>query len=325
MNIWQTLPKPIMALAPMEDVTDTVFRRIVAGIAPADIYFTEFTNVEGLLSKGNRIVSQRLLYTENERPLIAQIWGNKPESFFQVAQMLVSQGFDGIDINMGCPEKSVVSHGSGACLIAEPNLVGEIISATREGIAKTGEYIPLSVKTRIGYKKIAPEWIPFLLEQKLDALTIHGRTAAEMSKVPAHWDEIGKAVDIRNQMNVGTLILGNGDVPNYTDAILKCKTYGVDGVMIGRGIFHDVWAFDKNGESHMNDPKILTALLLKHVRLFDEVWGETKNFAVMKKFFKIYVQGYEHASDFRDKLMQVNSKEEIEAILESFEANSHFS
>ncbi len=304
-----------MALAPMEDVTDTVFRRIVAGIAPADIYFTEFTNVEGLLSKGNRIVSQRLLYTEHERPLIAQIWGNKPESFFRVAQMLVSQGFDGIDINMGCPEKSVVSHGSGACLITEPNLVGEIISATREGIATTGKDIPLSIKTRIGYKKIAPEWIPFLLAQKLDALTIHGRTASEMSKVPAHWDEIGKAVDIRNEMGVSTLILGNGDVTNYQDARLKCETYGVDGVMIGRGIFHDLWAFNKTGETHMDDPKILTDLLLAHVRLFDDTWGANKNFAVMKKFFKIYVQGYEHASDLRDKLMQANSRQEVEEIL----------
>ncbi|MCX6793883.1 MAG: tRNA-dihydrouridine synthase, partial [Candidatus Gottesmanbacteria bacterium] len=252
-SFWQKLPKPILALAPMEDVTDTVFRCIVASCARPTVFFTEFTSVDGLFSRGREEVIHRFDYTENERPIIAQIWGNTPELFYKAAKLIAEMKFDGVDINAGCPQKNVTSHGGGACLIQDPPLMKEIINATREGAGR----LPVSVKTRLGYKKISFDWIQFLLEQNLDALIVHGRTAAELSKVPAHWDEIGKIVVLRNQMKKNTILLGNGDVTNYADALAKCGKYGTDGAMIGRGIFHNLWAFDKNGVSHMDDHKEL--------------------------------------------------------------------
>ncbi len=308
-SFWQTLPHPITALAPMEDVTDTVFRRIVAQCARPDVFFTEFTSVDGLFSKGREAVMHRFDYTAAERPIVAQIWGNTPELFYKAAKLIAGRKFDGIDINMGCPEKSVITHHAGAACINDPKRAAEIIAATREGAG----ILPVSVKTRLGYKKIAPDWIPFLLEQHLDALTIHGRTAAELSKVPAHWDEIGKYV------GRGTVIIGNGDVMDYADAVKKCETYGTDGVMIGRGIFHNLWAFDKNARSRMDDHKELFRIMREHVRLFDETCLPAgRNFAVLKKFFKIYVQGFPRASDLREHLMAAVSKEEVEEILTAF-------
>lgn len=300
-----------MALAPMEDVTDTVFRQIVASCARPTVFFTEFTSVDGLFSRGREAVIHRLDYMAGEHPIIAQIWGNKPELFCKAATLVAEMKFDGVDINAGCPEKNVTSHGGGACLIQDPSLMKEIIAATKEG---SGE-LPISVKTRLGYKKISPDWIPFLLEQNLDALTIHGRTAAELSKVPADWDEIGKAVKLRDSMRKNTVILGNGDVADYADAVAKCKEFGVDGAMIGRGIFHNLWAFDQHGVSHMDDHQELIRILREHIRLFHEAWGDRKNFAVLKKFFKIYVQGIPNASEIRERLMQTNTPDEVESIL----------
>ena len=305
-----------MVLAPMEDVTDTVFRRIVARAAKPDIFFTEFTSVDGLFSKGRDAVIHRFDYTEEERPIVAQIWGNNPELFLKAAEFISDLKFDGIDINMGCPEKSVTQHKAGAACINDPKNAAEIIAATKEGSLG----LPVSVKTRLGYKKIAPDWIPFLLEQKIDALTIHGRTAAELSKVPAHWDEIGKAISMRNQMKLDTLIIGNGDVVNYVDALAKKKEFGVDGAMIGRGIFHDLWAFDKNGETHMNDRNEMFRIMQEHVILFDKTWGATKNFAIMKKFFKIYVQGFDGASDLREQLFRLESADEFFQLIKRFVA-----
>lgn len=297
----------------MEDVTDTVFRRIVASCARPDVFFTEFTSVDGLFSRGRDAVIHRFDFTESERPVVAQIWGNSPELFFKAAQLIAEMKFDGIDINMGCPEKSVTSRGAGAACINDPKRAGEIISATREG----AKGLPVSLKTRLGYKKISPDWIPFLLEQHLDALTVHGRTAAELSKVPAHWDEIGRAVSLKREMKADTIIIGNGDVINYKDAVNKCDTYGTDGVMIGRGIFHDLWAFSPSVESHMDDHKELFRIMREHMKLFDETWGATKNFAVLKKFFKIYVQGFPNASELRELVMRASSRSEVEDILTS--------
>jgi tRNA-dihydrouridine synthase len=296
----------------MEDVTDTVFRQIVAACARPTVFFTEFTSVDGLFSRGRDAVIHRLDYTEIEHPIIAQIWGSTPELFFKAAQLIVELKFDGVDINAGCPEKNVTSHGGGACLIQDESLMKEIIDATQRG----ADDMPVSVKTRLGYKKISDTWIPFLLEQDLDALTIHGRTAAELSKVPAHWDEIGKAVKLRNEMKKKTIIIGNGDVVDYADAVRRCDEFGVDGAMIGRGIFHNLWAFDKNGISHMDDHKILLSMLKKHMDLF----GKTlKNFSILKKFFKIYINGFPNASEIREQLMESNSPKEVEAILRTIQ------
>ncbi len=314
-SFWKKLARPILALAPMEDVTDSVFRQIVAVCARPTVFFTEFTSVDGLCSRGREEVIRRFEYTPGEHPIIAQIWGNRPELFSKAAKLIADMKFDGVDINAGCPQKNVTSRGAGACLIQDPPLMKEIIAATKEGAAQRalpGGGIPVSVKTRLGYKKISMDWISFLLEQDLDALTIHGRTVSELSRVPAHWDDIGRVVTLRNQMKKDTIIMGNGDVVDYADAAEKCNMYGTDGAMIGRGIFQNLWAFDTNGVTHMDDHKALMRIMREHMRLFEKTG---KNFAILKKFFKIYIQGFPHAGDIRERLMEADTRQEAEEIL----------
>jgi tRNA-dihydrouridine synthase len=312
---WNSLQKPFFVLAPMEDVTDTVFRRIIADCDRPDVFVTEFVNTDGMFSEGKDIVSQRLTFTEDERPLIAQVWGIHPEAYYLAAKRIVELGFDGIDINMGCPQKHVVGSGACAALIKNHVLTKEIIDATRRGISDTGRSIPFSIKTRIGYSSIATEeWIGFLLSLKLDALTVHGRTAKEMSKVPAHWDEIGKVVKLRDTISPETVIIGNGDVKSREDGVQKAKEFGVDGIMIGRGIFENPWVFEKEKKDHSLRDHL--DLLTKHVELFDKTWEGIKAFQVIKKYFKIYVRGFDGASDLREKLMACDSAEEVRKILE---------
>lgn len=318
-NVWQDLPRPLMILAPMEDVTDTVFRRIVSLCGRPDLTFTEFTSVDGLFSKGFEYVAKRLEFTESEHPLIAQIWGATPENYYKAAKMLIEQGFDGIDINMGCPEKRVIGQGMCSALINNRPLAQEIIQATKKGIADSERQVPLSVKTRIGFKEIQTEdWITFLLEQELDALIVHGRTAKELSNVPAHWDEIGKVVKIRDHMAVPTLIIGNGDVLTRQEAIDKSSLYKVDGVMIGRGIFHDPWLFNKERSGSQIPFSEKAAMLIEHVTLFEETWGAKKHFPIMKKFFKCYINGVENASTIREELMKCDNAEEVRQYLSPF-------
>lgn len=314
-NIWQELKKPIFILAPMDDVTDTVFRQIIADLARPDLYFTEFTSVDGMVSeKGFGPISKRLQFTKKERPIVAQIWGSDPEKFFNASQIIKKMGFDGIDINMGCPEKSVVKRGMCSALINNQELAAKIIRAVKDGGG-----LPVSVKTRIGFRKIqTEEWLGFLLKQDLDALIIHGRTVSEMSKVPAHWDEIGKAVKLRDQINPETLIIGNGDVVSYEDGIEKVKTYGVDGIMIATGIFKNLWIFDKSGELHDLSLKQRLEQLLKHTRLFVKTWGEKKSFAILKKFFKCYLSDFEGAAEIRAKFMETNNREDVEKLVQSY-------
>jgi nifR3 family TIM-barrel protein len=312
-NIWQSLKKPIFVLAPMDDVTDTVFRQIVGDLAAPDLYFTEFTSVDGMVSeKGREPVSRRLWFTKKERPIIAQIWGNDPEKFFKAAKMCAEMGFDGIDINMGCPEKSVVKRGMCSGLINHSELAAKIIQATKDGAGG----LPVSVKTRIGMREIkTEEWIGFLLKQDLAALTVHGRTVKEMSKVPAHWDEIGKAVKLRDQIAPQTVLIGNGDISSYQDGLDKVKKYGVDGVMIATGIFKNLWIFDKSGKAPGLSIEERLNQLLKHSRLFVETWGQTKSFAILKKFFKIYISEFEGAAELRVKFMETKNLEEVEELV----------
>lgn len=315
-NVWKDFKKPIFILAPMDDVTDTVFRQIIADLAPPDLYFTEFTSVDGMVSeKGFEPVSRRLLFTEKERPIIAQIWGSDPEKFFKASQIIAGMGFDGIDINMGCPEKSVVRRGMCSALINNPNLTAEIIKAVKTG----GGGLPVSVKTRIGFKEIqTDEWLGFLLKQDLDALVIHGRTVREMSKVPAHWDEIAKAVILRNQINLKTLIIGNGDINSYEDGLEKVTSYGVDGVMIGTGIFKNLWIFEKSGKIHDLGLEERLNQLLKHTRLFVQTWDGKKSFAILKKFFKCYLSDFDGASEIRAKFMETKNLEEVEKLVQTY-------
>ncbi len=313
-TIWDKLPKPIFSLAPMEDVTDTVFRQIVISCGRPDIFFTEFTNVDGMNSAGDEKVSQRLQFEKDEKPLIAQIWGVTPENFYLAAKRIVAMGFDGIDLNMGCPQRDVTRHGACSALIKNKPLAKEIIEAAREGAGD----LPVSVKTRIGFSKTqTEEWIGFLLEQNLPLITVHGRTAAEMSKVPAHWDEIGKAAVLRTEMKKPTLIFGNGDVQSLEEAKQKVQQYGLDGIMIGRGIFHNPWLF-LGIDPQTKSIKERLELLQQHVVLYEKVWDKKKNFQVLKKYFKIYIADFEGASEMRAQFMETNSYEEALELANKF-------
>lgn len=314
-NFWQTLEKPIFILAPMEDVTDTVLRQVIARCGKPAVFFTEFTNVEGMFSKGARHVIHRLQYTEAERPLVAQIWGTRPENFFKAAKKLIDMGFDGIDLNMGCPASGVMQKGACSGLINNRPLAKEIIDATKAGAEG---YIPVSVKTRLGFRAIDFEWITFVLEQKPDALTVHARTVSEMSKVPAHWDKLKRVVDMRNVMKSATLIIGNGDVKSLSDAKQKVAETGVDGAMIGRGIFDNPYLFSGTITLSDKTPEEKMHLLLEHMRLWQNTWGNTKHFPVLRKFFKVYANGFPGAQELRVQLMETQNPEETEHIVASF-------
>ena len=314
-NIWKTLAKPFTVLAPMDDVTDDVFRTIVCETARPDLFFTEFTNVEAICSAGRESQIRRFHYAKRQHPIIAQIWGKEPEHYFETTTLVRELGFDGVDINMGCPVRDVFQNGTCSAFIEDRVRAKEVIAATQEA---AGE-MPVSVKTRIGVNKIETEnWIGFLLNQHLEAITIHGRTVKELSKVPCHWDEIGKAVTLRNAMQKDkhTMIVGNGDVKNYTEAVSIYEAYGVDGVMIGRGIFENLWAFEKTPHVQKHSPQERLSLLLKHARLFETTWGTTKRFEILKKFFKMYCSGFLNAQELRMKLMESKNSKDILCIME---------
>src|SRR3989344_8164382 len=232
MNFLEKLPKPFFVLAPIDDVTDTVFRQVIADCAEPNLYFTEFVNVDALQSKGREAALKRLKFTEKERPIIAQIWGKNPENFYKSAKDIVEMGFDGVDINMGCPDKAVIKNGCCIALINNRELAGEIIEAVREAV---GEHFPVSVKTRLGLGEVDLTWIKFLLRHKLNMLSIHGRTAKQLSNVPANWELIGKIREMRDELFPSTLIVGNGDVKNRKHGEELAKKYKLDGIMIGRG------------------------------------------------------------------------------------------
>jgi tRNA-dihydrouridine synthase len=326
MDFFASLPKPFFVLAPMDDVTDTVFRRIVASCAPPDLYFTEFVNVDGLQSPGRPKLLKKLRFTSEEQPLIAQIWGLKPENFYKTAQQLADGTFArelglpedvkyaGVDLNMGCPEKTVVRNGACSALINDRELAKEIIEATREGL---GGKLPLSVKTRLGYSQIDQAWLEFLLEQKLNMLTIHGRTRKEMSKVPAHWGAIGETVKIRNELSPGTLIVGNGDVDSHQQGLELADRHGLDGVMIGRGVFHDPYLFSEKSPWPSLAPEQRIELYRRHVQLFAETWRNNEHpIPVLNKFCKIYINGFDGAKEMRERLMQAKSSEELLSLLD---------
>ena len=308
-NIWQKLKtdkKPFFVLAPMDDVTDTVFRQIVKRHAPVDIMMTEFANTDGWCSPGKEAIFSRLRHIEEERPLIAQIWGANPEHYEIMSRDIVELGFDGIDINMGCPIKDVVKTGACSALIENHELAGEIIQAVKTGCK---EKLPVSVKTRIGFNKIDTEnWCGFLLEQNIDALIIHGRTKKDMSKVPANWDEITKVVKLRDKISPKTVIIGNGDILTRVDGIEKAKESGVDGVMIGRGIFQDFFVFADSRDEH-NLTEML-GILKEHVLLHRKLLSGNR-FEPLKKFVKMYVRGFSNAGVVRAELMQTKSHEEL--------------
>ena len=301
-------------LAPMDDVTDTVFRQIVVDAAKPGLFFTEFVNVDGLQSPGRDKLIKKLQFTTKEQPLIAQIWGKNLENFRRTAAELVEMGFAGIDLNMGCPDKTVVKNGCCSALINNRELASQIIKATQEGAAGR---VPVSVKTRVGFNHVDMSWIEFLLEHNLDMLIVHGRTRKEMSEVPAHWDLIGQARELRDKISPNTLIVGNGDVENRAHGLELAKKYGLDGIMIGRGIFRDPFAFAAESPWPAYTKQQRIDLYRKHVELFAKTWaaGE-RNIQTLNKFCKVYISDFDGAKEFRERLMTAKSTDELLSLLD---------
>lgn len=352
-NFWKTLKKPILAQAPLADVTDAAFRRLIAKYSdwPAQenvVMWTEFVAADGLIRatpEGKEKLMADLKYSEAERPIVAQLFSSTEEHMEQAAKLCAELGFDGIDINMGCPDRSIEKQGCGSAMIKTPVVAQAIIRAAKRGAAKGKSSVPVSVKTRLGYNDdVLEEWLPALLKEAPAAVTIHARTRKEMSKVPARWERIAQAVEIRDRLAPETLILGNGDALSLSDAYEKVARSGADGVMVGRALFGNPWFFNQSVQS----PLTLTALpthgvnrdtilsedtsnqavryvslserlqvLVEHTKLFDELLPH-KNFAVMKKHFKAYVNGFPGAAELRNQLMDCNTFEAVEKVVYDF-------
>ncbi|OGL35530.1 hypothetical protein A3F38_00795 [Candidatus Saccharibacteria bacterium RIFCSPHIGHO2_12_FULL_48_21] len=296
-------------LAPMDDVTDTVFRQIIASLAPPDFYMTEFVNVDGLQSPGREKLLKKLKFTDKERPIFVQLWGLKPDNFYKTVKEVRQMGFDGVDLNFGCPVKTVIKNGACAAMINNRELTGEIIDASREAAEKD---FPISVKTRVGFTTPDMSWIEFLLTKKLDLLSIHGRTAKQSSKVPPNWDLIGQSREIRDLLCPTTLIVGNGDVMSRNQGLELAKKYKLDGVMIGRGVFADPFVFSKQSPWANYTKQQRIELYKKHVELFAKTWkqGERK-IETLNKFCKVYISGFGGAKEMREQLMSAKSTADL--------------
>ncbi|HHC9190832.1 TPA: tRNA dihydrouridine synthase [Staphylococcus aureus] len=315
-NFWSELPRPFFILAPMEDVTDIVFRHVVSEAARPDVFFTEFTNTESFCHpEGIHSVRGRLTFSEDEHPMVAHIWGDKPEQFRETSIQLAKMGFKGIDLNMGCPVANVAKKGKGSGLILRPDVAAEIIQATKAG------GLPVSVKTRLGYYEIDEwkDWLKHVFEQDIANLSIHLRTRKEMSKVDAHWELIEAIKNLRDEIAPNTLLTINGDIPDRKTGLELAEKYSIDGVMIGRGIFHNPFAFEKEPREHTS--KELLDLLRLHLSLFNKYEkDEIRQFKSLRRFFKIYVRGIRGASELRHQLMNTQSIAEARALLDEFEA-----
>lgn len=315
-NFWRDLPRPFFILAPMEDVTDVVFRHVVSEAARPDVFFTEFTNTESFCHpEGIFSVRGRLAFTEDEQPIVAHIWGDKPEHFREMSIGMAELGFKGLDINMGCPVPNVATKGKGSGLINHPETAAAIIQAAKAG------GLPVSVKTRLGYTDIEEwrTWLRHVLEQDIANLSIHLRTRKEMSNGNAHWELIPEIKKLRDEIAPDTLLTINGDILDRQMGMELVEKYGVDGVMIGRGIFNNPFAFEKEKKEH--DYKELLDLLRLHLDLFDKYSTELEPrlFKPLRRFFKIYIKGFRGAAELRNELMSTNTTDEVRALLDNVE------
>lgn len=338
-SFWHKIKKPILCMAPMADVTDASFRKLFAKYGRPDITWTEFVSADGLFLRPiepgvgdkpkNKLeeialthgigtdhpLLNDLVYSEGERPIVAQFFSKKPNLMYKAARLAKDLGYDGIDINMGCPAKVICAQGAGAAIIKTPTLAKEIIAATKEGAGN----LPVSVKTRLGYNKNELEtWLPNLLETNPIAVILHARTRKEMSKVPAKWDQIKYAVDIRNSINKDILILGNGDIKSKQEAIEKCKESGADGAMIGRGLFGNPWFFSNTANKDDLPPKEVLTVLKEHIHLYEKLILPHKPFAIMKKHFKAYIQNWDGAKELRIKTMEQNTPGEVISTIDNY-------
>ncbi|HRJ06456.1 MAG TPA: tRNA-dihydrouridine synthase [Candidatus Saccharibacteria bacterium] len=340
-NIWQDLPRPFFILAPMEAVTDVVFRHVVKHAAAPDLYFTEFTNATGWAAAGDRAIGGRLVKTDDEKPIIAQLWGSDPDAMAKLAKHCAGLGYHGIDLNMGCPDSSAIKSGSGAGLIRSPEVAAELIKAAKES------GLPVSVKTRLGYSRVDEweEWLGHLLKQDIVNLAIHLRTKKEMSKVPAHFELIPEIKKLRDKVAPQTLLTINGDIEDRAHGLKLAEKTGIDGIMIGRGVFTNPFVFAKpvkrrlmtsfeatksEEQPETQSPREtvfsnerrqkgeLIALLNYHLDMYDMYSEQTKRpFDTLKRFFKIYIRDFEGAAELRDQLMHTKSTDEVRSVLAS--------
>jgi nifR3 family TIM-barrel protein len=327
MGFWATLKKPFFVLAPMADVTDEAFRQMIAkysrhgeaGGGP-DVFWTEFVSADGLCSSGRSVILRDLAFSKAEHPIVAQIFGSNMEHMKKTAALVKKLGFDGIDINMGCPDKSIEKQGAGAAHIKNPKIVREVICA----VMAAAEGLPVSVKTRVGYnKENLDEWLGAILETKPAAIIVHARTRKELSLVPARWDLVARAVELAR--GTGTLIIGNGDVHDIFDARVKTTETGADGAMLGRATFGNPWLFDETRD--VNNPvthREKFEALIEHTHLFEKLLGDIKSFAVMKKHYRAYVNGFDGAKEIRIRLMDAPTADDVENIARNFLKNSTF-
>jgi tRNA-dihydrouridine synthase len=300
----------------MFEVTDMVFRQVIADLAPPDMFFTEFVNVDGLQSVGRPALMKYIQTGATDRPLIAHIWGSKPENFRKTAQELVASGlYAGIDLNMGCPAKDIVKRGCCSGLIEHRDHAVEIIRATKEGAAGK---LPVSVKARLGLRSVDFSWHELLLQQGLGMLTIHGRTTKQMSGPPADWDAIGKVRELRDRVAPETLIIGNGDIDSHEQGLQLANKYGLDGVMVGRGVFHNPLVFAEHRDWSTVTRSERITLFEKHIRLFAETWQHRERAVVtLNKFCKVYINGFDGAKEMREQLMQARDTGELLHLLEA--------
>lgn len=328
-NFWAKLPRPFFCLAPMSDVTDEPFRKMIAkygrgdtrtGGGP-DVFWTEFVAADGLADKlGRKKLAHILKYSEGERPIVAQVFGANPEKMEIACRLIASLGFDGIDINMGCPDKSVVAQGAGSALIKNPSLARKIIQAARAGIEAAGQHLPVSVKTRIGFnQETIDTWIPEILQSRPAALTVHLRTRKEESLPPAHWEFMPKIIAWRDKISPETLIIGNGDVQDRADGERRAKESGCDGLMIGRGFFGRPWLLSSSAHVFDESPQKKLQVLAEQIKLFEKTLGGIKSFEVMKKHFKAYTNGFPGAKELRARLMIADTPNKSIAILTAFQ------
>ncbi|MDP2655654.1 MAG: tRNA-dihydrouridine synthase [bacterium] len=330
-SFWQGLLKPFFVMAPMADVTDVAFRKLVAKRGKPDIFWTEFVSADGLyhtreIQKMDDAVNplmRDLIFEESQRPIVAQIFSSKPDMIAYATKLAAELGFDGVDINMGCPDRSIEKQGAGASLMKNPKLAVEIIKTAQEA-----SHLPVSVKTRIGYNKESlDEWLPALLSANPSAITLHLRTRKEMSLVPAGWELMKKAVEIRNKINPNVLLIGNGDVQDIEHGRQLASETGCEGIMIGRGMFGNPWVFagidglrksiigpGLTKSEHGLDEKLEALIELAYS--FEKITPK-KNFAILKKHIKAFISGFSGAAELRAKLMTANSATELEKIIKN--------
>jgi len=363
MNFWHQVKqskKPFYVVAPMADVTDPAFRRLIAKYGKPDVMWTEFVSANGLMSKGQEILARDLVFDESERPIVAQLFSADPEKMEGAAKFASELGFDGIDINMGCPDRTIEKQGAGAAMMKDPEQALLIIEAAKRGIKTSGKDIPLSVKTRVGYHAVQIDtWIPLLLSSGIAALTVHARTRKELSKVPAQWELLKEVVALRDALAPETVIIGNGDVTSLADAKDKAVMSGVDGVMIGRALFGNPWFFDASREMTATIPQKPSSIklflkkvfpfintdstrsapvsavrpitieerlkvMVEHTKLFEELLGDIKSFSIMKKHYKAYCTGFRGSKELRMRLMEeAKTAADVAEIVEEFLAQDN--